>query len=110
MQRILIVSNRLPLQINIEKESVNIKQSVGGLATGIKSIYRSFESLWIGWPGIVDEEINDKIRPEMLKPYVDYLDIDKTLSSKLQVWLTDTPDYIHGIKIIPGSVEYLIEK
>jgi hypothetical protein len=52
----------------------------------------------------------DKIRPEMLKPYVDYLDIDKTLSSKLQVWLTDTPDYIHGIKIIPGSVEYLIEK
>ena len=52
----------------------------------------------------------DKVRPDMLKPYVDYLDIDKTLSSKLQVWLADTPGYIQGLKIIPGSVEYLIEK
>ncbi len=52
----------------------------------------------------------DKVRPERLKPYVDYLDIEKTQSSKLQIWLTDTPAYIQGVKIIPGSVEYLIEK
>jgi hypothetical protein len=52
----------------------------------------------------------DRVRPELLKPYVDYLDIDKTIGSKLQVWLTDTPTYIYGIKIVPGSVEYLIEK
>ena len=66
MQKILIVSNRLPLQVNLEKESISIKSSVGGLATGVKSIYKSFESLWIGWPGIVDEEINDKIRPDII--------------------------------------------
>lgn len=52
----------------------------------------------------------DKVRPEMLKPYVDYLDIDKTLRSNLQVRLTDTPAYIQRLRIIPGSVEYLIEK
>ncbi len=66
MQKILIVSNRLPLQINLEKDTVHIKPSVGGLATGIKSIYKSFESIWIGWPGIVDEEINDNVRPGII--------------------------------------------
>ncbi len=66
MQKILIVSNRLPLQINLDKESISIKPSVGGLATGIKSIYKSFESLWIGWPGIVDEEINSKVRSDII--------------------------------------------
>lgn len=52
----------------------------------------------------------DKVKPDMLKTYVDYKDIDKTISSKLKVWLIDTPDYIYGIKIVPGSVEYLIER
>ena len=66
MQKILIVSNRLPLKINIDKDSVNIKASVGGLATGMKSIYKSFESLWIGWPGIVDEDIKDDARPGIM--------------------------------------------
>lgn len=66
MQKILIVSNRLPLEINLVKESISIKPSAGGLVTGIGSIYKSFESMWIGWPGIVDEEINDKIRPDII--------------------------------------------
>jgi len=66
MQKILIVSNRLPLQINLDKESIKIKPSVGGLATGIKSIYKSFESLWIGWPGITNEEISDKVRSDII--------------------------------------------
>lgn len=52
----------------------------------------------------------DEVKPDVLKPYVDYQDIDKTISSKLTVWLTDTPEYIYGIKIVPASVEYLIEK
>ena len=67
MQKILIVSNRLPLQVNLDKESISIKSSVGGLATGIKSIYKSFESLWIGWPGITNEEIkNEKIKSDIV--------------------------------------------
>jgi trehalose 6-phosphate synthase/phosphatase len=67
MQKILIVSNRLPLKINTDKDSVNIKASVGGLATGMKSIYKSFESRWIGWPGIVDEDIKNDVRPAIIE-------------------------------------------
>jgi hypothetical protein len=52
----------------------------------------------------------DEVKPDLLKPYVDYQDIDKTIGSKLTVWLADTPEYIYGIKIVPASVEYLIEK
>jgi trehalose 6-phosphate synthase/phosphatase len=67
MQKILIVSNRLPLQVNLDNESISIKSSVGGLATGIKSIYKSFESQWIGWPGITNEEINnEKVRSDIV--------------------------------------------
>jgi trehalose 6-phosphate synthase/phosphatase len=86
MQKILIVSNRLPLQVNIDNESISIKSSVGGLATGIKSIYKSFESQWIGWPGITNEEINnEKVRSDIvsavrkencLPVYIDKKDMD----------------------------------
>jgi trehalose 6-phosphate synthase/phosphatase len=86
MQKILIVSNRLPLQVNIDNESISIKSSVGGLATGIKSIYKSFESQWIGWPGITNEEINnEKLRSDIvsavrkencLPVYIDKKDMD----------------------------------
>lgn len=52
----------------------------------------------------------DKVRPDMLIPFVNYSDISRTMSSKLKVRLVDTPVYVSGIKINPGSVEYLIEK
>ncbi|KAI0986705.1 hypothetical protein GJ496_010909 [Pomphorhynchus laevis] len=51
MTRIIIVSNRLPITLSIDKSgSLKIKHSVGGLATGIDSL-TSFDKLWIGWPG-----------------------------------------------------------
>lgn len=57
MSKILIVSNRLPLQITIKNNSVDVKPSVGGLATGMKSFHQKADSKWIGWSGMVDEEI-----------------------------------------------------
>ena len=60
MKRLLIVSNRLPISVEKHEEKVRFKQSVGGLATGLKSFYKSYNSLWIGWPGITTDEI-DKI-------------------------------------------------
>ena len=53
MKRILIISNRLPVNINIIGEKVNIEPSVGGLATGMSSVYGKYESKWIlsgTWP------------------------------------------------------------
>ena len=58
MSRLLIVSNRLPVTIQKKKENLYFNQSVGGLATGLGSFYKSFNSKWVGWCGIASERIN----------------------------------------------------
>ncbi len=57
MKRLLIVSNRLPINVEKHRDKIRFKQSVGGLATGLKSFYKLYNSVWIGWPGITTEEI-----------------------------------------------------
>ena len=57
MQRLLIVSNRLPLTIQEKKGDLHIEPSVGGLATGLRSWYKSSPSIWIGWAGIGRKKI-----------------------------------------------------
>jgi len=52
MNRFLIISNRLPVQINISGDKTEVIPSVGGLATGMKSVSESFKSTWIGWSGV----------------------------------------------------------
>lgn len=51
MARTLIVSNRLPVTVQLQRDSVTVERSSGGLATGLKSVHRPGESLWFGWPG-----------------------------------------------------------
>jgi len=58
MRRLLIVSNRLPVTIEKRKDGLHFPQSPGGLATGLGSFYRSYDSMWIGWPGITSDKIN----------------------------------------------------
>jgi trehalose 6-phosphate synthase/phosphatase len=57
MNRLLIVSNRLPVTIQKKKGTLYFNQSVGGLATGLGSFYKSFNSKWVGWCGIPSERI-----------------------------------------------------
>ncbi|MDD4107954.1 MAG: bifunctional alpha,alpha-trehalose-phosphate synthase (UDP-forming)/trehalose-phosphatase [Prolixibacteraceae bacterium] len=52
MNRFLIISNRLPVQINFQDDEIVTTPSVGGLATGMKSVSQSFKSTWIGWSGV----------------------------------------------------------
>ncbi len=59
MQKIHIVSNRLPFSIKEEGEKISLEASVGGLATGMKSIYKDYGGTWIGWPGIDSDTISD---------------------------------------------------
>jgi trehalose 6-phosphate synthase/phosphatase len=55
MGRLLIVSNRLPVTPEISSSGdVVFKDSVGGLATGLGSFYKRFESLWVGWCDTAD--------------------------------------------------------
>lgn len=57
MNKLIIVSNRLPLQISIENEELNVSPSVGGLATGMKSVHEAYHSQWVGWSGLTEEQI-----------------------------------------------------
>ena len=53
MSRLLIVSNRLPVSVKLDRGDFTITRSVGGLATGLRGPHEQSESLWIGWPGDV---------------------------------------------------------
>ncbi len=55
----IVISNRLPMTIEIINGDIEIKESVGGLVSGISSYLNSVKSTskkdseykWIGWPG-----------------------------------------------------------
>ena len=56
MSKTIIVSNRLPISLRIRNGRYEFKPSAGGLATGLGSIYKEGDNIWIGWPGnTVDE-------------------------------------------------------
>ena len=75
MSRLLIVSNRLPINIVKKDNTFTFQPSVGGVATGLDSISKSKDTLWIGWPGVALEKlkgqennIKKKLRAEKFYP------------------------------------------
>jgi len=52
VNKIIIVSNRLPIKITEDEQGFAIQPSEGGLATGLASIHEQGNNRWIGWPGI----------------------------------------------------------
>ena len=59
MGKKVIVSNRLPIQVTKLEKSFRFSPTSGGLATGLDSIHQKKNSLWVGWPGIGSDEIED---------------------------------------------------
>ena len=53
-ERLLIVSNRLPITLAANGDHVCVSRSTGGLATGLTHIQRRYEAAWIGWTGLSD--------------------------------------------------------
>ncbi|WP_114750984.1 bifunctional alpha,alpha-trehalose-phosphate synthase (UDP-forming)/trehalose-phosphatase [Pleomorphovibrio marinus] len=51
MAKTIIVSNRLPVSLQHKFGKFEFKPSAGGLATGLGSIYKEGDNIWIGWPG-----------------------------------------------------------
>ncbi|MHB0947505.1 MAG: trehalose-6-phosphate synthase [Gemmatimonadaceae bacterium] len=49
--RLLIVSNRLPVTVAGSGSRAQVRQSSGGLATGLRGPHEQSGGLWIGWPG-----------------------------------------------------------
>jgi alpha,alpha-trehalose-phosphate synthase [UDP-forming] len=53
-ERFLVVSNRLPYQLNLEGDQVRIKRGIGGLVTALDPILSLTGGVWIGWTGSYD--------------------------------------------------------
>jgi trehalose 6-phosphate synthase/phosphatase len=60
MSKTIIVSNRLPVKITENDGEYVLSPSEGGLATGLGSIYKQNDNIWIGWPGLEVTEENKK--------------------------------------------------
>jgi len=73
MGKTIIVSNRLPVKLTDNNGELSFSPSEGGLATGLGSIYKQGNNVWIGWPGMdIDDpaeqrEIQEALLEENLK-------------------------------------------
>ncbi|HEX8350510.1 MAG TPA: bifunctional alpha,alpha-trehalose-phosphate synthase (UDP-forming)/trehalose-phosphatase, partial [Hymenobacter sp.] len=60
MAKTIIVSNRLPIKILRGEEGLSFHPSEGGLATGLGSVYRAGNNVWVGWPGLFMEDADEQ--------------------------------------------------
>ncbi|WP_430907355.1 bifunctional alpha,alpha-trehalose-phosphate synthase (UDP-forming)/trehalose-phosphatase [Maribacter sp. 2-571] len=90
MGKTIIISNRLPVQLQISNGTIAAIPSVGGLATGMKSVHSGGDSLWIGWSGLTDEEI-----PESLERDIDTA-LAKHGSSKVRLTEAEVEGFYFG--------------
>jgi trehalose 6-phosphate synthase/phosphatase len=51
MNRILIVSNRLPVTVVRIEDRIQLQLSAGGLATGLRGVHAKSNGVWVGWAG-----------------------------------------------------------
>tara|TARA_A100001011_G_scaffold26202_1_gene25812 strand:+ start:59 stop:2269 length:2211 start_codon:yes stop_codon:yes gene_type:complete len=76
LSRTIIVSNRLPIKISNLDKSFEFSSTSGGLATGMKSIHKKNNFLWIGWPGIDKKSLgNNLTKAEKLLQKKNYIPV-----------------------------------
>lgn len=74
MSKTVIISNRLPISVKKNEEGeLQYIPSAGGLATGLGSIYKSGDNIWLGWPGFNVEddqkvEVTKALTKESMRP------------------------------------------
>lgn len=74
MGRTIIISNRLPVKVHKKGSELQYKTSEGGLATGLSSVYKKGDNLWVGWPGLyvssedTREQITEDLKDENMHP------------------------------------------
>ena len=58
------VANRLPIDLErLPDGSTSWKRSPGGLVTALEPLLRRRHGAWIGWPGVVDDDVDDEDAP-----------------------------------------------
>jgi len=67
MGRLLVIANRLPFNTTRKAGKIHFRPSPGGLAAGLSSLPKSYERLWIGWPGITNEKLSAQDKEQICK-------------------------------------------
>ena len=67
MPRLIIVSNRLPMSVTKRSGKLNFAESFGGLASGLSSLSKSYDYMWMGWPGIPAEKLSPQEQDEVTR-------------------------------------------
>ena len=105
LNRILIVSNRLPVTAELDHGTVRLGTASGGLASGLRCWRERSGGLWIGWPGDVSTFTGDQLD-----------DLDRQLRHRGIVPVHLSPDeidrYYHGFanRVIWPLFHYLIDR
>ncbi len=71
-KNLMIISTRLPVSVSKQDGILEFTPSSGGLATGLASIEKSDDSIWVGWPGIASDDLtlsDKKAITDELKKY-----------------------------------------
>ena len=90
MRKLIMISNRLPFSFGKKNGRLSLESSTGGLATGLRSFYKSRPSAWIGWPGLPVS----KITPEEEKQIVKNLAVESCRPIFLSSY--EIEQYYHG--------------
>ena len=64
-QRVLVVSNRLPVSLKRGGTLWHSRATAGGLATAMHPILRASDGIWIGWSGDTSP-VDDEARKAVL--------------------------------------------
>ncbi len=67
MNRLFVVSNRLPVTVEQGDGQLELRESSGGLVTALKAVFKNHSGGWIGWPGVssLDAHVQLPSTPEM---------------------------------------------
>jgi len=86
--RLVVVSNRLPIQVRGEGEIPVVQPSAGGLVTGLSAFLESsknkLEWIWVGWPGSeLDPDTLEFVKKEAKERFSGYpVQIPNSLNEK----------------------------
>jgi len=58
MQKLVVVSNRLPAALKKENDNWTVKSGSGGLVTAMAPVLKNRGGVWIGWSGASDPDVD----------------------------------------------------
>ncbi|MGB0254546.1 MAG: bifunctional alpha,alpha-trehalose-phosphate synthase (UDP-forming)/trehalose-phosphatase [Flavobacteriaceae bacterium] len=105
MGKTIIVSNRLPIRITKVENSYKFTPTSGGLATGLHSVHKTKDSLWVGWPGIGNDALDSNAWEPLKKSLIDNNYAPVSLSNK------EVDEFYYGLpnKCLWPLFHYFIE-